>query len=80
MDVAPINIRRIEPGWVSWQAALADGYPIVFGVALFDDFAECAKKSRFGVVPMPEPDSAADTVKGSHTFVAVGYSGEADLS
>jgi hypothetical protein len=62
---------------VQWKTALADGYPIVFALATFETFAQCAAKHRFGVVPMPDPDSTTtDTVRASHTFVAVGYSGE----
>ncbi|WP_158808707.1 C1 family peptidase [Beijerinckia sp. L45] len=56
----------------AWKQALAEGKPIVFGIALFDSFDECTKKG--GVVPMPAPDALAREKHSGHSMCAVGYS------
>jgi len=55
-----------------WKKALADGYPIVFGVALFPSFDSCSK--NHGIVPMPSPDEASRSAHGLHAMLCVGYS------
>jgi len=59
----------------SWKQALAEGYPIIFGIALFEGFDNCQKYG--GVVPMPSPDEASRAAHGLHAMLCVGYS-EAD--
>jgi C1A family cysteine protease len=54
---------------------LAEGYPIIFGIALFEGFDNCQKYG--GVVPMPSPDEASRAAHGLHAMLCVGYS-EAD--
>ena len=56
----------------AWKASLAEGYPIVFGVALFPSFDTCNKNK--GVVPMPSPDEASRSAHGLHAMLCVGYS------
>ncbi len=51
------------------RACLAEGYPFVFGFAVYDSF-ESVKVARSGVVPMPKPD---ETSLGGHAVVGVGY-------
>jgi hypothetical protein len=51
---------------------LAEGYPIVFGIALFPSFDTCNKNK--GVVPMPSPTEASRSAHGLHAMLCVGYS------
>jgi hypothetical protein len=71
----PKNIRKVNDDIERWKVALADGYPIVFGLPLFGSFGDCCQKERFGVVPMPEPGETQATVHGLHAMMCVGYSG-----
>ncbi|MBF0216070.1 MAG: C1 family peptidase [Candidatus Omnitrophica bacterium] len=50
-------------------ACLAEGYPFVFGFAVYESF-ESAKVARTGIVPMPKED---ETQLGGHAVMAVGY-------
>ena len=54
-----------------WRKALADGYPIVFGISLYESFD---KQRKPGVVPMPSPREASRESHGGHAMLAVGYS------
>ena len=56
----------------AWKQALAEGKPIVFGVALFESFDQASE--RGGVVPMPSPDDLGRESHGGHAMCAVGYS------
>lgn len=51
------------------RACLAEGYPFVFGFAVYESF-ESAQVARTGVTPMPQPD---ERVLGGHAVMAVGY-------
>ncbi|MDR3463369.1 MAG: C1 family peptidase [Beijerinckiaceae bacterium] len=55
----------------AWKQALAEGKPIIFGLAVFDSFAGCA--SRGGVVPMPAPNDVPRKAHRVHAMCAVGY-------
>jgi uncharacterized tellurite resistance protein B-like protein len=55
----------------AWRAVLAEGYPIVFGIALFESFD---RQRRPGLVPMPSPDEVAREEHSGHAMLAVGYS------
>jgi C1A family cysteine protease len=55
-----------------WKRCLAEGYPIVFGIALFPSFDTCNKNK--GVVPMPSPTEASRSAHGLHAMLCVGYS------
>ncbi|MDD5217135.1 MAG: C1 family peptidase [Candidatus Omnitrophica bacterium] len=48
---------------------LADGYPFVFGFAVYESF-ESVKVAKTGVVPMPARD---ERQLGGHAVMAVGY-------
>ena len=52
------------------QACLAEGFPFVFGFAVYESF-ESTEVTRTGVVQMPEK---AERVLGGHAVLAVGYS------
>ena len=54
-----------------WKGALADGYPIVFGVSLYDSFDKQKKK---GLVPVPSPTESSRASHGGHSMLCVGYS------
>ena len=55
------------------KACLAEGYPFVFGILMFQSFHEAATNG--GRVPMPNLDTALEKdVLGWHAMVAAGYS------
>jgi len=64
---------RISQGWKrvpsvsAMRTALADGKPVVFGIAVFSNIAQTGPD---GLIPMPGPN---DTFEGGHAVVAVGY-------
>jgi C1A family cysteine protease len=51
------------------RSCLAEGYPFVFGFAVYESF-ESARVARSGIVPLPKPD---EVVVGGHAVMAVGY-------
>jgi hypothetical protein len=55
----------------AWKSALAEGYPIIFGISLFQSFD---RHRRPGLVPMPSPSEASRESHGGHAMLAVGYS------
>ncbi|CDL01262.1 conserved protein of unknown function [Magnetospirillum gryphiswaldense MSR-1 v2] len=56
----------------AWKTSLAEGYPIVFGCALFDSFDECS--DRGGVVPIPKAREISRGDHSNHAMCCVGYS------
>lgn len=54
----------------AWKAALADGHPIIFGIALFESFDKQKKK---GLVPAPSPTETGRASHGGHAMLCVGY-------
>ncbi len=56
----------------AWKQCLSEGYPIIFGIALFKGFDTCSKNK--GIVPMPSPDEASRQSHGLHAMLCVGYS------
>jgi C1A family cysteine protease len=55
------------------RACLADGYPFVFGFAVYEGF-ESQKVAKTGVVDMP---TAGEKMLGGHAVLAVGYDDKA---
>jgi C1A family cysteine protease len=55
----------------SWKHCLAEGYPIIFGINLYQSFDKQRKK---GLVPMPSSQEASRKDHGGHAMLAVGYS------
>ncbi|MFO0558407.1 MAG: C1 family peptidase [Polyangiales bacterium] len=55
----------------AWKSALAEGYPIIFGISLFRSFD---KHRKPGLVPMPSPRESSRESHGGHAMLAVGYS------
>ncbi len=61
--------ERIEDGNVTkMMACLAEGYPFVFGMVVYNQSYSIAEKT--GVMPMPKKN---DDVIGGHAVIAVGY-------
>ncbi|HEY1056236.1 MAG TPA: C1 family peptidase, partial [Emticicia sp.] len=56
----------------AWKQCLSEGYPIIFGIALFKGFDSCTQNK--GIVPMPSPDEASRQSHGLHAMLCVGYS------
>ncbi len=56
----------------TWKQVLAEGYPIVFGTALFSSFDTCTKNK--GIVSMPSPAETGRKAHGLHAMLCVGYS------
>ncbi len=55
----------------AWRHALAEGYPIVFGISLYESFDQQRKR---GLVPMPSAKEASRESHGGHAMLCVGYS------
>ncbi|TAE15736.1 MAG: peptidase C1 [Bacteroidetes bacterium] len=66
------DFQKVELELDVWKKCLAEGYPIVFGCALFKSFDECSKKG--GIVEMPSPDDTTRGSHGAHAMLCVGYS------
>jgi C1A family cysteine protease len=58
----PCNINSVK-------ACLASGYPVVFGITLFDSF-ESDEVTKTGIVPMPQVN---EPCLGGHAVMIVGY-------
>ncbi len=68
-----IEKKKIIPTKLeTWKQVLAEGYPIVFGTALFSSFDTCTKNK--GIVSMPSPDETGRKAHGLHAMLCVGYS------
>ncbi|MFO0660078.1 MAG: C1 family peptidase, partial [Polyangiaceae bacterium] len=55
----------------AWKGAIAEGYPIIFGIKLFESFD---KQRKPGLVPMPSNAETSRKSHGGHAMLAVGYS------
>ena len=64
MQLVPLKLE-------GWKAALAEGYPIIFGMSLFDSFDKQKKK---GMVPTPSSKEASRASHSGHSMLCVGYS------
>lgn len=51
------------------KSCLADGFPFVFGFAVYESF-ETSEVAKTGMVPMPDP---SEKLLGGHAVLAVGY-------
>lgn len=67
-----LDMQKVDVDLDRWRHCLAEGYPIVFGCALFESFDDA--KRNHGVVPMPDPQDVARGEHGRHAMLAVGYS------
>jgi C1A family cysteine protease len=55
----------------AWKSALAEGYPIIFGISTFNSFDS---HKRPGLVPTPTKNEAEREEHGGHAMLCVGYS------
>jgi hypothetical protein len=67
-----LDMQKVSVELDHWKHCLAEGYPIVFGCALFESFDDCNR--NHGVVPMPDPQDVARGEHGRHAMLCVGYS------
>ncbi len=65
------GFEQVPTDAAAWKTALAAGYPIIFGLKLFDSFD---KQKAKGVVPPPTPKEAGRESHGGHAMLCVGYS------
>lgn len=63
-EVIPVKLE-------AWKSALAEGYPIIFGISLFKSFDQQRKK---GYVPTPSKSESSRGSHASHAMLCVGYS------
>lgn len=68
-DHQAIEYRRVAQSYVDLRTALAAGYPVVFGFAVYESF-ESDEVAASGGVPMP---SYSEASMGGHAVLAVGY-------
>jgi len=64
-----VAYRRVPRGTIPLRAALAAGFPVVFGFSVFESF-ESGEVANTGVVPMPE---RGEQMLGGHAVVLVGF-------
>ena len=64
-----ISYHRVTQSLNQMKGCLAEGYPFVFGFAVYDSF-ESQDVARTGIVPMPGPNEGQ---AGGHAVAAVGY-------
>lgn len=64
-----IAYQRVTRTLAQMQGCIADGYPFVFGITVYESF-ETQRVAQTGVVPMPGP---SEQVLGGHAVLAVGY-------
>ncbi|CAF2920681.1 unnamed protein product [Rotaria sp. Silwood2] len=65
-DALQVKINLYE-----MKSCLAQGYPFVFGLELYNSFDKAAKK---GIVPIPKSGETSRESHGSHAMLDVGYS------
>jgi C1A family cysteine protease len=61
----------VETDVETMKGCLADGYPFIFGLKLFNSFQNVGSK---GIVPMPMADEVSHENHGLHAMLCVGYS------
>jgi C1A family cysteine protease len=64
-----LSYERVEQTEVGIKRALAAGYPIVFGISVYDSF-ESDAVAKTGLVPMPK---TSEKLLGGHAILMTGY-------
>lgn len=64
-----LSYERVEQTEVGMKRALAAGYPIVFGISVYDSF-ESDAVAKTGLVPMPKK---SEKLLGGHAILMTGY-------
>jgi C1A family cysteine protease/uncharacterized tellurite resistance protein B-like protein len=65
------DIENIPVDLNAWKSVLAEGYPIIFGIATFKSFDSHKKP---GLIPTPTKNEASREEHGGHAMLCVGYS------
>jgi C1A family cysteine protease len=65
-----LEYQRVGVSTFAVRTALAQGYPVVFGISLFESFESIAVE-RTGMVPMP--NLSKEQLLGGHCMLVVGY-------
>lgn len=73
LDTQAIEYARVEQTADGIKGALAEGFPVTFGFAVYESF-ESARVEHTGTVPMPKP---SEQMLGGHAVLIVGYHDEA---
>jgi len=68
-DYRAVSYHRVTQTLTQKRAALAEGYPLVFGFMVYSSFFQAPGRQRT-VIPMP---STSDAIEGAHAVMAVGY-------
>jgi C1A family cysteine protease len=69
LDNQTLAYQRVAQSLNQMRGCLANGFPFVFGFAVYESF-ETPDVARTGVVPLP---AAGETLLGGHAVLAVGY-------
>jgi C1A family cysteine protease len=67
-----LRYHRIKQNSQQLKSALNSGYPVVFGITVYESF-ESEEVAKTGVVPMPTGD---EKLLGGHALLLVGYDNE----
>lgn len=65
------DVELVPTDLETWKQVLSDGYPIVFGLLLYNSFD---KQRRRGLVPRPTKKERTRGEHGAHAMLCVGYS------
>jgi len=71
LNYQALEVCSLETDLDSLKGCLAEGYPFIFGLRLFDSFQSVGAR---GIVPMPKQDELAHENHGLHAMLCVGYS------
>lgn len=69
------DAAQLQAELFAMKHCLAEGYPFVFGLTLFESFDRATRQGR---VPMPDRRDRGRGEHGSHAMLAVGYSDKAE--
>jgi len=72
---SPYRVKQaveLEPRLDEMKACLAEGYPFVFGLQLFQSFHQAETNGGLVTTPNPQYESQSE-VHGWHALLAVGY-------
>lgn len=67
--VRALQYRRVHDSLDAMKGCLAQGYPFVFGMLVYQSFVQ-PPASKTGMVPLP---AAGEQLRGGHAVMAVGY-------
>lgn len=65
-----LEYQRVNVSIADIKAAIAEGYPVVIGITVYESFESLAVE-KTGVVPYP--DVSREQILGGHCMLAVGY-------